>query len=96
MQSRASCTPQASVLNRSPLRLKNQVEFERPVDAKGNIEAWLQRLVDGMQGTVKHVIKRAVNIYVSGPRRARACRSRQRPPRNSAIQLPLALSNLAC
>lgn len=50
-------------------RIKNtsQVEFERPVDAKGNIEVWLQRLVDGMQGTVKHVIKRAVrNIYVSG------------------------------
>jgi len=43
-----------------------KVEFERPVDAKGNIEVWLQRLVEGMQGTVKHVIKRAVrNIYVS-------------------------------
>lgn len=44
-----------------------KVEFERPVDAKGNIEVWLQRLVDGMQGTVKHAIKRAVrNVYVSG------------------------------
>lgn len=32
-----------------------QVEFERPVDAKGNIETWLQRLVDGMQDTVKQV-----------------------------------------
>lgn len=32
-----------------------QVEFERPVDAKGNIEVWLQRLVDGMQDTVKQV-----------------------------------------
>jgi dynein heavy chain len=43
-----------------------KVEFERPVDAKGNIEVWLQRLVDGMQGTVKHAIKRAVrNVYVS-------------------------------
>jgi hypothetical protein len=37
-----------------------QVEFERPVDAKGNIEVWLQRLVDGMQDTVKQGIKRAV------------------------------------
>lgn len=32
-----------------------QVEFEKPVDAKGNIEVWLQRLVDGMQDTVKQV-----------------------------------------
>jgi hypothetical protein len=31
------------------------VEFEKPVDAKGNIEVWLQRLVDGMQDTVKQV-----------------------------------------
>ena len=30
------------------------------MDAKGNIEAWLQRLVDGMQDTVKQNIKRAV------------------------------------
>lgn len=37
-----------------------RVEFERPVDAKGNIEVWLQRLVDGMQGAVKHAIRRAV------------------------------------
>lgn len=37
------------------------------MDAKGNIEVWLQRLVDGMQDTVKQVIKRAVrNVYVSG------------------------------
>ncbi len=44
-----------------------QVEFEHPVDAKGNIEVWLQRLVDGMQDTVKQIIKRAVrNVYVSG------------------------------
>jgi hypothetical protein len=35
-----------------------QVEFERPVDAKGNIEVWLQRLVDGMQDTVKQVSRR--------------------------------------
>jgi hypothetical protein len=43
-----------------------QVEFEKPVDAKGNIEVWLQRLVDGMQDTVKQTIKRAVrNVYVS-------------------------------
>lgn len=32
-----------------------QVEFEKPVDAKGNIEVWLQRLVDGMQDTIKQV-----------------------------------------
>ena len=37
-----------------------QVEFERAVDAKGNIEVWLQRLVDAMQDTVKQNIKRAV------------------------------------
>jgi hypothetical protein len=44
-----------------------QVEFAAPVDAKGNIEVWLQRLVDGMQGTIKSGIKRAVhNVYVSG------------------------------
>lgn len=44
-----------------------KVEFERPVEAKGNIETWLQRLVDGMQDTVKQGIKRAVkNVYVSG------------------------------
>lgn len=43
-----------------------QVEFEKPVEAKGNIEVWLQRLVDGMQDTVKQTIKRAVrNVYVS-------------------------------
>jgi hypothetical protein len=43
-----------------------QVEFNHPVDAKGNIEVWLQRLVDGMQDTVKQLIKRGVrNVYVS-------------------------------
>lgn len=36
------------------------VEFERAVEAKGNIEVWLQRLVDSMQDTVKQIIKRAV------------------------------------
>jgi len=36
------------------------VEFENAIDAKGNIEVWLQRLVDGMQDTVKQIIKRAV------------------------------------
>ena len=37
------------------------------MDAKGNIEVWLQRLVDGMQGTVKAIIKRAVrNVQVGG------------------------------
>lgn len=43
-----------------------QVEFEHAVEAKGNIEVWLQRLVDGMQDTVKQRIKRAVrSVYVS-------------------------------
>lgn len=43
------------------------MEFERPVDAKGNIEVWLQRLVDGMQDTVKQIIKRAVrNVQEMG------------------------------
>ncbi|DBA69380.1 TPA: Dynein gamma chain, flagellar outer arm [Trebouxia sp. C0005] len=36
-----------------------KVEFERPVEAKGMVEVWLQKLVDGMQGTVKNTIKRA-------------------------------------
>ena len=44
-----------------------RVEFENPVDAKGNIEVWLQRLVDGMQDTVKQIIKRAVrNVQEMG------------------------------
>ncbi len=39
------------------------------MDAQGNIEVWLQRLVDGMQGTVKATIKRAVrNVQVGGRR----------------------------
>lgn len=43
-----------------------KVPFERPVEARGNIEVWLQRLVDGMQGTVRANIRRAVkNVYVS-------------------------------
>ena len=29
------------------------------MDHAGNIEVWLQRLVDGMQGTMKAIIKRA-------------------------------------
>ena len=29
------------------------------IDGAGNIEVWLQRLVDGMQGTMKAIIKRA-------------------------------------
>ncbi len=46
-----------------------KVEFEKPVDAKGNIEVWLQRLVDGMQDTVKAIIKRAVrNVQVGAGR----------------------------
>jgi hypothetical protein len=44
-----------------------QVEFEKAVDAKGNIEVWLQRLVDSMQDTIKQGIKRAVrNVYEMG------------------------------
>lgn len=45
-----------------------QVEFEKPIDAKGNIELWLQRLVDGMQDTVKQV--RCMTRYdvIRGPR----------------------------
>jgi hypothetical protein len=65
------------ILNASlpcPALPKPQVEFERPVDAKGNIEVWLQRLVDGMQGTIKHTIKEAVrNVYVSVPTRGAVC-----------------------
>nr|Q39575.1 RecName: Full=Dynein gamma chain, flagellar outer arm [Chlamydomonas reinhardtii]7KZM_C Chain C, Dynein gamma chain, flagellar outer arm [Chlamydomonas reinhardtii]7KZN_C Chain C, Dynein gamma chain, flagellar outer arm [Chlamydomonas reinhardtii]7KZO_C Chain C, Dynein gamma chain, flagellar outer arm [Chlamydomonas reinhardtii]8GLV_AD Chain AD, Dynein gamma chain, flagellar outer arm [Chlamydomonas reinhardtii]8GLV_AX Chain AX, Dynein gamma chain, flagellar outer arm [Chlamydomonas reinhar len=44
-----------------------KVEFERPVDAKGNIEVWLQRLVDGMEDTVKQIIKRAVRNVAEMP-----------------------------
>ena len=40
--------------------------YEQPVRVRGfsacgagNIEVWLQRLVDGMQGTMKAIIKRA-------------------------------------
>ncbi|MEW5318622.1 MAG: hypothetical protein WDW38_009830 [Sanguina aurantia] len=39
---------------------QERVEFERAIEAKGNIEVWLQRLVDGMQDTIKQVIRRAV------------------------------------
>ncbi|KAI3432720.1 hypothetical protein D9Q98_004263 [Chlorella vulgaris] len=35
------------------------VPLEAPVEAKGNIEVWLQRLVEGMQSTMKAIIKRA-------------------------------------
>ena len=37
-----------------------KVKFETPVDAKGNIEVWLQRLVDGMQ--VNRLVWHGVNI----------------------------------
>jgi hypothetical protein len=65
LQPPASKTPSNTALHaHSLLLLLPQVEFERPVDAKGNIEVWLQRLVDGMQDTVKQIIKRAVrNVY---------------------------------
>lgn len=39
---------------------QEKVEFEKAIEAKGNIEVWLQRLVDGMQDTIKQVIRRAV------------------------------------
>ncbi|KAK9841874.1 hypothetical protein WJX81_008571 [Elliptochloris bilobata] len=35
------------------------VEFEKPVEAKGMVEVWLQRLVEAMQGTMKTIIRRA-------------------------------------
>ena len=35
------------------------VEMDTPVDTKGNIEVWLQRLVDGMKDTVCAITKRA-------------------------------------
>lgn len=34
-----------------------RVALERPVEAKGNIEIWLQRLVDGMQVRLVHAAK---------------------------------------
>lgn len=37
------------------------------MDAKGNIEVWLQRLVDSMQDTVKQIIKRAVRNVAEMP-----------------------------
>eukprot|EP00898_Chlorokybus_atmophyticus_P005691 jgi/Chlat1/6122/Chrsp409S05665 len=36
-----------------------KVAFESPVQAQGNIEDWLKKMVDQMQTTVKSVIKRA-------------------------------------
>jgi len=49
-----------------------QVEFERAVDAKGNIEVWLQRLVDGMQDTVKQVCLLQV-LPTASPTEAAQC-----------------------
>lgn len=40
-------------------RQKEVIPLEYPVDATGTIEAWLQRLVDGMKDTVKAIIKRS-------------------------------------
>ena len=43
---------------------KEEVELDYPVDTKGNIEVWLQRLVDGMKDTVCAIIKAANrNVY---------------------------------
>lgn len=36
-----------------------RVALARPVDARGNVEAWLARLVGGMQETLKGAIRRA-------------------------------------
>ncbi|CAL8466543.1 g6079 [Coccomyxa elongata] len=44
-----------------------KVELDQPVEAKGMVEGWLQRLVDGMQETMKAIIKRAHrNVYEMG------------------------------
>jgi hypothetical protein len=61
------------------LRVLMQVEFEKPVDAKGNIEVWLQRLVDGMQDTVKQVrvISKLVRLRCSATHTAPIQRSKQ-------------------
>lgn len=43
---------------------REEVEMDYPVDTKGNIEVWLQRLVDGMKDTVCAIIKAANrNVY---------------------------------
>ncbi len=80
-----------------------KVEFEKPVDAKGNIEVWLQRLVDGMQDTVKQTIKRAVrNVQVRRRRvllmlrSARARRTSRTAPRHRARSLTALASPRAC
>lgn len=36
-----------------------KIDFYNPVEATGNVEVWLQRLVDGMQLTIKQAIKMA-------------------------------------
>ena len=36
-----------------------RVKLEAPVEARGNVETWLQRLVDGMQDTIKAIIRKA-------------------------------------
>lgn len=43
---------------------REEVEMDYQVDTKGNIEVWLQRLVDGMKDTVCAIIKAANrNVY---------------------------------
>ena len=43
---------------------REEVDMDVPVDTKGNIEVWLQRLVDGMKNTVCAIIKKANrNVY---------------------------------
>jgi hypothetical protein len=90
-------------MSRHPCILLLQVEFDRPVDAKGNIEVWLQRLVDGMQDTVKCIIKSAVkNVYempledtiFQHPAQVTSCL-----PRDKTAQLPSwqhCIHNLIC
>jgi dynein heavy chain len=40
---------------------------DAPVLAQGNIEVWLQRLVDGMQGSIKGIIKKASTLVSELP-----------------------------
>ncbi len=44
-----------------------RVKLSTPVEAKGNVETWLARLVDGMQNTIRAVIKDAANKAQSMP-----------------------------
>ena len=43
-----------------------RVRLDKPVDASGMVEAWLGRLVAGMQGGVKAALRRAVRAAAAG------------------------------